>query len=598
MGEWLDSTSEFRLRTLSGEVAGTPLVGSGSVYLRPEATFAAARVTVGPQPVDGLLRLVPDSYLEGWAAYSFAGDARVDVTIDGAFDSLMAGSGRAEVVWLGGAISDTSGELLGFESLSLPMDARGFHVDAVGVRSRYGPLQIAAVGTWPPEGRLEASISGELDVAVFATDSVSLVGLVGWSASAQGPMMEPADWRVRARAATGSLSIEEPGRLPFVISRSEASYDGKDVTIQSFDAAYAMSRLSATGVVGGLPWRGYIQNETPADMQARLDLKSPRLNLDALFPQLAGDSAAPTDTSSRPPLPLGHTVLNLRADTVIVGGATWTGMTAKLTWQGGTLTVDTLHGRVYGGRANLSGRVDSALNADAPYAFSVQIDSLDVGELLSRFGGAGKHLKGRGSLVADITGRGATPEEMLQRLAVDGTASLFDAELVNLGAAVRVQELLGQSPRDPLPLKSRWNSFRVEEGRTRMDDFKFNTLDGSWVLAGSAGLDGTLDYALDGTLSAAVSSTLSLPDTWFSALPETWRSQIDPVDLLKNDAGEAEFFLHVGGTLTQPSVSIDWSRLQPVLTKRFEKRVKDRLTEEAKTELKKGLQDLFNKLKR
>ena len=130
-----------------------------------------------------------------------------------------------------------------------------------------------------------------------------------------------------------------------------------------------------------------------------------------------------------------------------------------------------------------------------------------------------------------------------------------------------------------------------------MDDFQFSALDGEWALAGSVGLDGTLDYALDGTLPADISSRLKLPDEWFSALPEAWRSQFDPVDLLKNDAGEAEFFLLFGGTLTQPKVSIDWSRLQPVLTERFEKRVKDRLTDEFETEVKKGLQDLFNKLK-
>jgi len=321
------------------------------------------------------------------------------------------------------------------------------------------------------------------------------------------------------------------------------------------------------------------------------------VDLDALFPQLAGDSAAPADTGSRPPLPLGNTVLEFAADTIILGGATWSDMTGRLTWDQGTLIIDTLYGGVYGGRTSLKGRIDSALNSDAPYAFHVRLDSLAIGELLTRFGRAGNHLQGRASLTAQIAGRGATPDEILRRLAISGTAHLFDAQLVNLGAAARAQELFGLSPRDPVPLKSRWNNFRVEEGRTRMDDFQFSALDGEWTLSGSVGLDGTLDYALDGTLPADISSRLKLPDEWFSALPEAWRSQFDPVDLLKNDAGEAEFFLLFGGTLTQPKVSIDWSRLQPVLTERFEKRVKDRLTDEFETEVKKGLQDLFNKLK-
>jgi hypothetical protein len=597
-GIWIDSVSQFKMRSLTGDIAGTSLEGSGSVFLRPEATLATVVCTLGPRPVKELLTLLPDEYQRKVATYSLDGDARVDVTIDGALDSLSAGAAQLELVWLGGAVSDSTGEFVTFESLSIPMDAAGFHLDASSVVSRYGPLQLAAVGTWPPEGRLEASVSGEVDAAVFDTDSLAWVGLVGWSASAQGPLSEPLKWRVKARAATGSLAIVEADKLPFVISRTELSYNGRALKVESFDAAYASSDLSASGEVSGVIWRELLRDDVTLEPAVSLTVRSRHLDLDGLFPQLAGDSAAPADTGSRPPLPLGNTVLNITADTMILGGATWTGMTGQFTWHQGTLLVDTLYGGVYGGRASLTGRIDSALSSDAPYMFDVRIDSLAVEQLLRRFGAAGKHLRGSGSFKAQVSGRGATPEEILERLAVDGTAWLFDARLVNLGAAAKAQELLGLPARDPVPLKSRWNSFRVEDGRTRMDDFQFKTSDGNWVLAGSAGLDGTLDYALDGTLTAEISKRLSLPDAWFAALPEAWRAQFDPVDLLKNDSGESEFFLRVGGTLNQPSVAIDWARLQPVLTARFDKRVKDRLSNEVESELKEGLQNLFDKLKR
>jgi AsmA protein len=596
-GQWLDSAFEFQIRALTGKLAGAPLQGSGSVFMRPEATLATISLSVGPHPIRGLLSLVPDEFLVQAAPYTLGGEARVDVNIDGALDHLADGAADLELVWLDGQIGDSTGELARFESLSIPVDAAGFHVDASGVVSRYGPMQVAVVGTWPPESRIEASVSGEVDASTLVTDSLSMAGLVGWSASAQGPLQDPGAWRVKGRATTASLSISEGDREPFVVSRAAVSYNGRSVRIQSFDAAYAASDLSATGEVNNLVWRDLLQDEDRPEPEARLEVRSSHVDLDALFPHLAGDSAAPADTGSRPPLPLGNTMLDVSADTMILGGATWTDMTGRLIWHQGSLSIDTLYGGVYGGTARLKGRIDSALSADAPYLFNVRIDSLALGQLLTRFGRVGNHLQGRGSLKAQIAGRGATPEEILQRLAIDGTAHLFDAQLVNLGAAARAQELLGLVPRDPVPLKSRWNSFRVQEGRTRLDDFQFKALDGAWVLAGSAGLDGTLDYALDGTLPPDVSSRLSLPDAWFSALPEAWRSQFDPVDLLKNDAGEAEFYLHIGGTLTRPNVSIDWARLQPVLTERFERRVKDRLTDEVESELKKGLQDLFNKLK-
>jgi hypothetical protein len=117
-------------------------------------------------------------------------------------------------------------------------------------------------------------------------------------------------------------------------------------------------------------------------------------------------------------------------------------------------------------------------------------------------------------------------------------------------------------------------------------------------MTGSSGLDGTLDYNLDGLLSAATSAQVRLPQSARNLFPAAWRDQIDPVELMKNDDGQLELYVHVGGTLQKPTVELDWRRLEPVIKRRLEKRVTDELKKQLDDELKKGLEGLFDRLKR
>jgi hypothetical protein len=225
------------------------------------------------------------------------------------------------------------------------------------------------------------------------------------------------------------------------------------------------------------------------------------------------------------------------------------------------------------------------------------VDSVEIGELLGRFGGLGRHLRGRSNLAAHVLGRGATPEQIAQQLVIDGSVNLFDNRLENLDLANKVQELLGLTLQNPLPVKSVSNRFRFENGRTRIDDFHFNTPQGAWTLGGSAGLDGSLDYALTGKLPPTLAARVKLPESWTQALPAQWRGRVNPLDLLKDDEGAIDLYFKVGGMFRKPEVAVDWDRLLPLFKQRFESRVKEKLTEDLQKELKEGLKGLFDKHK-
>ncbi len=583
---------------LTGSLRDVPLSGRLALERPPSGAVVDAELLIGPTEWPTLLGFLPGPRKAAFAAFDLGGRLELTLQASGPIDLISKGGARAVLAWSDGRIADSTGEWLSFALLRIPVDHQGFHVDAEQVVTRFGPVRFAAVGSWPPEDRLEVSVAGNSRLASFLTgDTSGVAGSVEWSASAYGPMADPMAWQLGARAQLSAVQFQEPSRDPFTVDSGEINYDGASLRLERVRARYGRSDVQLDGEIDGLSWREYMKQKTLSP-RAAFRVHSRRLDLDALFPHLAGDSAAPADTSSRPPLPPGRAHLLVDADTLWLGGAVWRRVHAEFTLEGERCEIDTLHGLVYGGRLGLAGHIDSLSLPKPSYELHLEADSLEVGDLLGRFGAAGRHLRGRSQLSAHINGSGQTASDVIAALTVDGTVKLFDARLQELNVAGKIQELLGLKLQDPLPLKSVVNSFRVEHGRTRVDDFKFSTPQGAWILGGSAGLDGSLDYALAGRMPPELAAKVSLPDSWTQALPAEWRGRVDPLDLLKGDDGAIDLFFKIGGTFRQPDVAVDWDRLQPLFKQRFESRMKEELSDEAEKKLKEGLKGLFDKLKR
>jgi len=589
-------SQQANLTRVQGTLAGIPLLGTAQVGLGDSGPVARGTLTLGPT---GLADLLSELELELdtlFREYSVSGQVRLDIELDGSLAELTTGSTRAELVWLGGRVDRGTTEVVRFASLAVPVTAGGFHVSAKDLFLFDSPVDLGLVGSWPPSDRIELTLAGRTDLDGWSTDSVILGGAVEWSASARGPLQSPDRWRVRARATPRAVRYAYLDRQPLLVDGGSVMYDGKSIDLADLLLGTGPSRLSMSMNVAPVPWSVLMQGAWPDSTFAELDLRSSFLDLDALFPDLAGDSAAPSDTSTPPFVPATYAHVSLSADTLVAGGATWRNVQGEAQINQDSLHIERMQGRVYGGRAAISGAMELA--DPGGYRFDVRVDSVALGDALARFGRAARYLEGRGSLEASIAGHGFTWEQLLSELVVDGGAILFDAQLVNLPAARATHQLLGLEIADPLPLASRWSSFRVDRGRLAMDDFQLTTPDAQWILAGSAGLDGTLDYNLDGLLSRAKSAQVRLPESARNLFPAAWRDRIDPVELMKNDDGELELYIHVGGTLQKPAVELDWRRMEPVIKQRLEKRVTDELKKQLDDELKKGLEGLFDRLKR
>jgi hypothetical protein len=119
------------------------------------------------------------------------------------------------------------------------------------------------------------------------------------------------------------------------------------------------------------------------------------------------------------------------------------------------------------------------------------------------------------------------------------------------------------------------NDFAVENGRLVIRDLSINALNAQYLVNGSQGLDGTLDYRL----------ALYLPESAGAKIKVSGFAG-EALNLFKDQSGRLKFDFNVGGTMDSPKLQLDTGPVQ----RRAEDLAKQKLEEERK-KLEKQLKD-------
>lgn len=599
-GRYHADSQLVEMRSLAGTISALPFEGSARLSLATEAKPLTARVELGPVEIPALMKKLPASRRAMLGSYVLAGDLKGTVRWQGPASGRGLAPLSGEVVWLMGSVRDDGVELMRFDALSVPFDSGGFHVVGQSVVAMGGPVKVGVLATGMPPEKVELTLSGETDLGTLATllNTEGLAGRVTYAISASGPTETPERWSIKMSTGLKDVQIEQPGREALGVPTANFEYDGRALAIRNLNATSGRTRLAVQGSVSGLDWPQLLADSVAIFPRAELTIQSPYCDLDGFFPELAPDTAPPAQVTAQPPLPAMSLRAEITADTLIAGGAEWRRMRGRIRFEDGRLWLDTLMGQVYGGKAALAGSINLANPSMPEYDLNARADSVHVDQVLSRFCRLGSFLRGAGSMTAEVDGKGTEFRDLVNQLTVEGSALLFDATLVNLKPVSSVMALAGLPATESVPVRSLRNAFRIDRGRVQFDEFRFSALESNWNLAGSAGLDGTLDYSLDAVLSEALSGQFELPAELRDRMKAEWLGDTDPVDLLKNDDGRVELAIKLEGDYSRPKVGFDWDRMLPSIQKRFEERVAGKLKESVEEKAKEGLKGLFDKLKK
>jgi hypothetical protein len=147
----------------------------------------------------------------------------------------------------------------------------------------------------------------------------------------------------------------------------------------------------------------------------------------------------------------------------------------------------------------------------------------------------------------------------------------------------KLSDVTGVSQLREVDFKNWSNTFAISNGRINIKDLKVNAGTTDFLVAGSQGLDGSMDYNLNVKLPESVSGQLKLQGV---------ASQL--VQYFKDKEGRINLNFQVSGMTSNPSLKLD-TRAQEDVAKHAVDQKKQQLLEEGKKKVEEGLKKLFKK---
>jgi uncharacterized protein involved in outer membrane biogenesis len=242
----------------------------------------------------------------------------------------------------------------------------------------------------------------------------------------------------------------------------------------------------------------------------------------------------------------------------------------------GVVTMQNLTLNVFGGSVVSNGSLDLNRPDKPSFDFNLNLNDLQVGSLLTPFTSFGRHLSG--ALTMNTSLRGALNDTLglvPDALEGNGKVGIKNGSLKGFKVNESLAGLLKLPDLETIQFTDWKNDFTVHNGRLVVKDLTITALNAQYVVNGTQGLDGTLDYRMALFLPENTGQKLQLSGFVGEA-----------INLFKDQSGRLKFDLNVGGTTDSPKVQLDTDTVR----KRAEELAKQKLDAE-KNKLEKTLKE-------
>jgi uncharacterized protein involved in outer membrane biogenesis len=245
---------------------------------------------------------------------------------------------------------------------------------------------------------------------------------------------------------------------------------------------------------------------------------------------------------------------------------------------------------VFEGSVSTKGMLNMQKPESPTFDLAVDLNGVDAHAMLPKFTSFGERMFGELSMNTTMNGTlNDTLGLVTQGLNGLGKVSLQDGKLTGVKVNQAIASLLKLPDVEEINFKDWENTFTIADGRITIKDLKISALGADYLVSGSQGLDGSLDYTMSMLLSEQTSAKVAVPG--FAG---------EAVKLFKEPNGRVKLDFTIGGTTDDPKVALDTKPAQ----KKAEELAKQKIAEEAKKlgEKVKGkgsdlLKDLFKKKK-
>ncbi|MEO0126275.1 MAG: AsmA family protein [candidate division WOR-3 bacterium] len=214
-------------------------------------------------------------------------------------------------------------------------------------------------------------------------------------------------------------------------------------------------------------------------------------------------------------------------------------------------------------------------NSPEPYRINTRMTNINVQKFFKRFLKF-ENLQGNLSGVNNFQGKGFEQKQVIANLTASGNVKLTNGVFNNFEFLNVLCDWLGIKDKKIIPVNDLVCSFKIENGRSNIEDWSMESGIGNFLVNGWIKLDGVINLAITLTLNKRESDILK-------SYHGDWVLYYDP-------QGRATIDIIATGKLLSPQFKLDTNKIK----ERLKGKIKDEY-DKKKKELENKLKDLFKK---
>jgi len=281
---------------------------------------------------------------------------------------------------------------------------------------------------------------------------------------------------------------------------------------------------------------------------------------------------------------------NVNIGKLVTEKFTFTDAKGSLALRDGIVDLKNFSVNAFDGSIATKGVLDLRDAKKRPFNLDLNIKNVQSNAMLSKFTSFGNNIFGKLSMATNIKGElDDTLGFIKQALGGDGTVQVTDGSLKGYAVMASVAALTGLNELREVGFDNWSNVFSIADGKVNIRDLKVKGGSTDFLVNGSEGLDGSLDYTLNVKLPGSVSNRLKLNGVADNLM-----------QFFKDSDGRISLSFLVGGMHTSPSLKLDTRPQEEMAKKAVQQKIDEgqkKVESEIQKKLGEGLNNLFKKKK-
>ncbi|MGB3589114.1 MAG: AsmA-like C-terminal region-containing protein [Tunicatimonas sp.] len=377
----------------------------------------------------------------------------------------------------------------------------------------------------------DLTANGTIDLTkatqLYPMEGMNLTGIITANIVSKGKLSDVEAERYAQLKTSGSATIKDFNYVAedfpqgFTIANAEAAFNPERVTLASFEGAAGRSDMRMSGYLAN--YLGYALTEGEV-LRGQLDFKSGKLDLNEWMTDEEVEVTEDTTEVAMEVVAIPKTldlVLNSSVAEVLYDNMTLQSLDGKITVRDGIVRMSNLNFNSLGGQFAMNGSYSTQDIARPSFDFDLNIQNVAISSAYATFNTiqtlapVAEKMDGDFSTRFKIGGLlGSDMSPLMNTLDGKGIIQVADAAVKDsklIGAITTITKL---SNTDNVSLKDVDIRAEVRSGRVYVEPFDVNVGNFKTIIAGSNGIDGSIDYLMKmnvpaGTVGTAVNSAIA-----------------------------------------------------------------------------------------